>query len=170
MDEESCISPTDAQQWIYDRNRGQQSVSSFLANNRDIAEEDEEAEAVADELHKKLRRDSEVSSSRGNSSVELIMICPCFEQNFVMPDLTDEDQARLESCMDEIRNVVGEMVSQRQLVETIMDQNYDCNKALDTILNQSKPVMRPTVVLPPREPMETGEYLPVDRAYWRFFY
>lgn len=61
VDEEpSCISPTDAQQWIYDRNRGQQSVSSFIANNRDIEEEDEDAEAVADELHKKSRRDSEV--------------------------------------------------------------------------------------------------------------
>lgn len=60
-EEQSCISPTDAQQWIYDRNRGQQSVSSFIANNRDIEEEDEGAEAMADELHKKLRRDSEVS-------------------------------------------------------------------------------------------------------------
>lgn len=60
-DEPSCISPTDAQQWIYDRNRGQQSVSSFIANNRDIEEEDEDTEAMADELHKKLRRDSEVS-------------------------------------------------------------------------------------------------------------
>lgn len=60
VDDESCISPTDAQQWIYDRNRGQQSVASFIANNRDIEEEDEEAETVANELHQKLRRDSEV--------------------------------------------------------------------------------------------------------------
>lgn len=64
MDEESCISPTDAQQWIYDRNRGQQSVASFVTNNKDIKEEsDEETEAVADELYKKLRRDSDVSKN-----------------------------------------------------------------------------------------------------------
>lgn len=41
MDEDSCISPTDASQWMYDRARGQQSISSFIANNSDIEEEDE---------------------------------------------------------------------------------------------------------------------------------
>lgn len=61
MDDDSCISPTDAQQWMYDRNRGQQSIASFITNNQDIKEEtDEEAESVADELHSKLRRDSDV--------------------------------------------------------------------------------------------------------------
>lgn len=62
VDEESnLISPTDAQQWMYDRNRGQQSIASFITNNQDIKEEaDEEADNVADELHKKLRRDSDV--------------------------------------------------------------------------------------------------------------
>lgn len=64
VDEEpSCISPTD-HEWIYDRNRGQQNVASFITQNQDIKEEsDEEAEAVADELYKKLRRDSDVSFS-----------------------------------------------------------------------------------------------------------
>lgn len=57
MDDDTCISPTDAQQWIYDRARGQQSVSSFIANNRDIEEEDEDLD---DQLHDKHRRDSEV--------------------------------------------------------------------------------------------------------------
>lgn len=60
MDEDSCISPSDAQQWIYDRARGEQSISSFIANNRDIEEEDEDADAAAVALHTKLRRDSEV--------------------------------------------------------------------------------------------------------------
>lgn len=61
MDEDSCMSPTDAQQFLYDRNRGQQSVASFMTNNKDIKEEtDEETDAVADELYKKLRRDSDV--------------------------------------------------------------------------------------------------------------
>lgn len=61
VDDDSCISPTDAQQWMYDRNRGQQSIASFITNNHDIKEEtDEEAETVADEFHSKLRRDSDV--------------------------------------------------------------------------------------------------------------
>lgn len=61
VDEETCISPTDAQQWMYDRERGQQSIASFITNNHDIKEEtDEDTETVADEFHKKLRRDSDV--------------------------------------------------------------------------------------------------------------
>lgn len=55
-----------------------------------------------------------------------------------MPILNDEDQACLVSCMDEIRNVVGESVSERQLVETIMKYNYDYAKALDAILNNTE--------------------------------
>lgn len=46
---------------MYDRNRGQQSIASFITNNHDIKEEtDEETDTMADELHKKLRRDSDV--------------------------------------------------------------------------------------------------------------
>lgn len=49
------------QQWMYDRERGQQSIASFITNNHDIKEEtDEDTETVADEFHKKLRRDSDV--------------------------------------------------------------------------------------------------------------
>lgn len=71
MDEESCMSPTDAQQWIYDRNQGQQSVASFMTNNQNIKEEsDEETDAVADELYKKLRRDSDVSIPTKKSVAE----------------------------------------------------------------------------------------------------
>lgn len=62
VDDESPISPTDAQQWMYDRNRGVQSIASFITNNHDIKEEtDEETDTMADELHKKLRRDSDVN-------------------------------------------------------------------------------------------------------------
>lgn len=39
--DEECISPTDAQQWLYDRQRGQQSMSAFIQNNKDIEEVDE---------------------------------------------------------------------------------------------------------------------------------
>ncbi|XP_053657789.1 protein HBS1 [Anopheles marshallii] len=117
--EDECISPTDAQQWIYDRAKGQQSMSEFLANNRDIEEEDDDelaAENVREGTAHK-RRDSE-----------------CFQ----MPDLNDDDRARLLSCMDEIRDIVGETCSDRQMVEAIMKHDYDCSKALDEILNSNK--------------------------------
>lgn len=53
VDDDAPISPTDAKQWIYDRERGYQSISSFMANNRDIEEEDEG-------LNEPQRRNSEV--------------------------------------------------------------------------------------------------------------
>ncbi|XP_055608516.1 protein HBS1 [Uranotaenia lowii] len=117
--EDDCISPTDASQWLYDRAKGQQSMSAFLANNRDIEEENDD-ELEAERTNSKSlnqRRDSE-----------------CYQ----LPELNDEDRARLASCMDEIRNIVGEVVSDRQLVEAIMKHSYDFNLALDEVLNQSK--------------------------------
>lgn len=46
---------------MYDRDRGQQSIASFITQNKRIDEEnDEDADTVADEFHKKLRRDSDV--------------------------------------------------------------------------------------------------------------
>lgn len=62
-DDNVCISPTDASQWIFDRERGQQSMSEFLATHRDIQEEDEDEEndggAAAGGAAAKQRRDSE---------------------------------------------------------------------------------------------------------------
>ena len=37
--------------------------------------------------------------------------------------------------MDEIRNIIGETYSDRRLVAAIMSNDYDFNKALDTLLN-----------------------------------
>uniref|UniRef100_A0A1Q3F5M6 Putative translation elongation factor ef-1alpha n=1 Tax=Culex tarsalis TaxID=7177 RepID=A0A1Q3F5M6_CULTA len=116
--EDDCISPTDAQQWMYDRAKGQQSISAFLANNRDIEEEDDDGlEADRSGSHQHTRRDSE-----------------CYQ----LPELNDEDRVRLNSCMDEIRNIVGESVTDKQLVEAIMKHGYNFDLALDDVLNSTK--------------------------------
>lgn len=112
VDDEGCISPTDAQQWIYDRARGQQSIATFMASNRDIQEEDEGREE--DEEHEKERRDSE---------------------SYQLPELPDDEMVRLMSVMDEIRSIVGDSVTEKRLVETIMRFNYDMAQSLDSILN-----------------------------------
>lgn len=85
-------------------------MSAFLAHHRNIEEEDEDIT----EEHQKQRRDSE---------------------NFQRPVLNDVDTARLLSCIDEIRNVVGESVSEKQLVETILKNDFDVTKSLDAVLN-----------------------------------
>lgn len=75
-----------------------------------------------------------------------------------MPVLLNEtDQALLASCMDEIRNVVGDSISERQLVETIMQHKFDCTKALDAILNNT-PSDTASTSASSQIPMETGNH------------
>lgn len=88
-------------------------MSSFIKNNRDIEEEDEEDD---DHGYEKTRRDSD---------------------NFQMPQLKEEDQAKLNSCIDEVRSVVGDTVSEKRIVETSIRFGYDIEKILDEILNDS---------------------------------
>lgn len=78
-----------------------------------------------------------------------------------MPDLNESEQVLLDSCMDEIRSIVGENTSERQLVETIMKHKFDCPKALDEILNSSSSTSTATAITTPignrsTEPKETG--------------
>lgn len=134
--EEDCISPTDAQQWIYDRARGQSSMTEFLSNHTDIQEEDELD--MQDEMQPKYgRRDSE---------------------NFKMPQLEEVEQTKLLSCMDEIRSIVGDsVVSDKQMVDTIMKYNYDCSKALDELLNQCSETPNKTTIATPKKQEESVE-------------
>ncbi|KAH8274962.1 hypothetical protein KR018_003447 [Drosophila ironensis] len=114
VEDEHCISPTDAQQWLYDRARGQQSISAFLSKNKDIQEEDDDG-AEEEAAFEKARRDSE---------------------SFQMPQLDDIEQAKLSSCVDEVRSVVGDAVSERRIVETSMKFDYNMQQILDEILNE----------------------------------
>lgn len=75
-----------------------------------------------------------------------------------MPNLNETDQVLLESCMDEIRSVVGENVSERQLVETIMKHKFDCAKSLDAILNISTETPVTSSSSQSAVPMETGNH------------
>lgn len=139
--EDDCISPTDAQQWLYDRARGQNSMASFLANNRDIEEEDEQAPTGEEMSPKHERRDSDA---------------------FQLPNLPDDEKAKLLSCLDEIRGIIGDTsVTDRFLVETVMRFEYDCAKALDFLLNSSscssKEAPEETIVRKPDLLMEKGE-------------
>ncbi|EDV96752.1 HBS1-like protein [Drosophila grimshawi] len=128
--DDDCVSPTD-QQWLYDRARGQHSMSAFIRKNKGIQEEAEDGahnEDDEDEAFRKARRDSE---------------------SFQMPQLDEMAQAKLSSCVDEVRSVVGDSVSERHIVETSMRFDYDIQKILDEILNdetnqKEKEKQRPT--------------------------
>lgn len=77
-----------------------------------------------------------------------------------MPPLTDEDRAKLQSCIEEIRNVIGEApVSEWQLVETVLKHKFDCSKSLDEILNDMSQKLEPEKkIAEKKEVIEKGEY------------
>lgn len=79
-----------------------------------------------------------------------------------MPNLNETDQVLLESCMDEIRSVVGETVSEKHLVETIMKHKFDCSKALDEILNSTSTSAATGMEKRSNQPIETGKHHSLD--------
>lgn len=54
-------------------------------------------------------------------------------------NLSELEKAKLVSCLETIRNVIGDMVSDSKLKEKIILSNFDANTALDTILKESSP-------------------------------
>lgn len=51
--------------------------------------------------------------------------------------LSDIDNAKLMSCLDEIRNVLGDSFPESELVKAVMDSEFDAAAALDKLLNSS---------------------------------
>lgn len=102
----------------------------------------------------------------------------CF-QSFEMPPLSDEDRAKLQSCIEEIRNVIGDApVSERQLVETVLKHCFDFAKSLDAVLNDMSQKLEPHVKKDEKkEPIAKGENIFIVSSDWlttsttkRFFF
>lgn len=112
VEEEGCLSPSDAAQWMYDRSRNQQAIASFLERSNSIVEEGEDDSTS--EQHGLERRDSRIDIQSLN--------------------LDNESQAKLISCLDELRNVLGDTLPDNTLIQSILKHNYDFAKSLDEIL------------------------------------
>lgn len=82
-----------------------------------------------------------------------------------MPPLSDDERAKLQSCIEEIRNVIGDApVSERQLVETVLKHNFELSKSLDEVLNDMSRKQEPAVkVKEKKESIEKGEYFYIVR-------
>lgn len=113
VEEDSCLSPSDASQWIYDRNRSQQ--IDLLQSHNDIQEEPEEENTTDTSQPRHERRES----------IDLRSL-----------KLDEEDEVKLMSCLDELRNVIGDTVSDNILIQTVIKHNFDFSKSLDDILNR----------------------------------
>lgn len=126
VEDESYLSPSDTSQWIYDRSRNQQAMAHFMESHNNIQEEAEEE--LADSSHSTLDR---------RDSIELRSL-----------NLDEEDEAKLMSCLDELRNVIGETVTDNILIQTVIKHKFDCAKSLDEILNRksNEAILKPEPV------------------------
>ncbi|XP_011168337.1 HBS1-like protein [Solenopsis invicta] len=64
---------------------------------------------------------------------------PSLATNEEKHNLSELERAKLISCLETIRNVIGETVSDSKLKEKIILSNFDANTALDAILKESSP-------------------------------
>ncbi|XP_053601881.1 protein HBS1 [Plodia interpunctella] len=116
VEEDSCLSPSDTAQWMYDRSRNQQAIANFIETHDDIQEEAEDEVPDAQHTHTLDRRDS----------IDLRSL-----------NLNEDDEAKLMSCLDELRNVLGDTISDNILIQSVLNHNFDFSKTLDEILNRN---------------------------------
>ncbi|KQK74761.1 hypothetical protein AAES_153428 [Amazona aestiva] len=50
--------------------------------------------------------------------------------------LTEVNRARLNSCLDQMREVLAESVPEQTMVQAVLDSKFDVQKALDLVLSQ----------------------------------
>jgi hypothetical protein len=87
-------------------------MSAFFNEENDIAEEDE----------------SSMDTCKQNRSAR-------DSDKYQRPDLSEVDEARLRSCLDEIRNVVGDSIPEHFLIDIVLKNGFKFNEALDAVLN-----------------------------------
>lgn len=147
VDDDTCISPTDASQFLYNRNRQQGNLGTFLVR---------EQEEPADDGGESSRSEVKIKMCGRQLILTTHLFLPY--KTFKMPDIDEESKVRLLSCLDEVRNIVGDSATDQQIVNTVLRFNYDMTAALDHILNATANAAAvPKKTAPPVT--EKGEYL-----------
>ncbi|XP_078681500.1 uncharacterized protein LOC144916281 isoform X1 [Branchiostoma floridae x Branchiostoma belcheri] len=143
VEDDYGVSPATEAQFMYRRSEAPRLSSFIEESKKESIEEEDEYDYDDHEDH-----DHSLSDS----------------QTFQWPRLSDQNEARLRSCLEEIHNVIGDSVPQHILVDTVMKCDFDLEKALDAVLSlQDKPKEArppPTAAAPPR----TQEHTSVDLA------
>ncbi|XP_078681506.1 HBS1-like protein isoform X2 [Branchiostoma floridae x Branchiostoma belcheri] len=133
VEDDYGVSPATEAQFMYRRSEAPRLSSFIEESKKESIEEEDEYDYDDHEDH-----DHSLSDS----------------QTFQWPRLSDQNEARLRSCLEEIHNVIGDSVPQHILVDTVMKCDFDLEKALDAVLSlQDKPKEArppPTAAAPPR--------------------
>ncbi|NWH82587.1 HBS1L protein, partial [Piaya cayana] len=101
VEDEYCISPSTAAQFIYSRRDKPATFAEPLEEEYGYEDRDESTDY--------------------------------FTSNH---QLTEVDRARLNSCLDQMREVLAESVPEQTMVEAVLDSKFDVQKALDLVLSQ----------------------------------
>lgn len=111
VEDNYCISPGTAEQFTYNRDKNV-ALSNFLDEQGGIPEEDE-GEDVDEGAPRERHRSS---------------------QDYARPKLTDIDEAKLNSVLEEVRNVLGDTVHEGLMVDTIIRHNFSVEGSLNELL------------------------------------
>ncbi|XP_002731628.1 HBS1-like protein [Saccoglossus kowalevskii] len=120
-DDSYGISPSTADEFLYHRSHQDHSLSSFMTSHNSIQEDDED----------NSDNENPLSDSK----------------DYQKPKLNSVDEAKLQSCLEEIRNIVGDTIPEHVLIDVIIQYNFNFERSLDAILNQTE---SPRGAAPPR--------------------
>ncbi|XP_060565428.1 uncharacterized protein LOC132724560 isoform X1 [Ruditapes philippinarum] len=115
VEDNYCISPGTAAQFTFNRERNV-ALSNYMDEQGGIPEEDEGDDT-----------DEGTPRTQHRSSLD-----------YTRPKLTDVDEAKLNSVLEEVRNVIGEAVPEGVMVDTIMKHNFSVEGSLNELLNQQE--------------------------------
>lgn len=108
VEDNYCISPGTAAQFTFNREKDFD-LSNYMGNEK-IPEEEEGF-------------DSDTDAPSLNDS-----------QGYKKPDLSDVEQAKLNSCLEEIRNILGDSTPDHILYQTIIKNKFDLQASLNELL------------------------------------
>lgn len=107
VEDDHCISPSDAAEFMFDRTRQHQMSAFFNEEN-----------------------DCHVRSSKHDRSVG-------DQENQKHHNLCELDEVRLRSCLEEMRNVIGDSIPEHILIDSVLKNEFNFSKALDDVLNSA---------------------------------
>ncbi|XP_052274808.1 uncharacterized protein LOC127874489 isoform X4 [Dreissena polymorpha] len=110
VEDNYCISPGTAEQFTFDRDRNV-ALANYMDEQEVIHEEEEPGE--------------ELTQHR-------------VSHDPARPTLSEIDEARLNSCLDEVRSVLGDSVPEHVIVEVIVRHNFSIEGAFNELLNQQE--------------------------------
>ncbi|XP_050400516.1 HBS1-like protein [Patella vulgata] len=108
VEDNYCISPGTVAQFTFNRDKDVHHLASYMGD--DIPEEGEESDA------------SHLNDSARN----------------IRKTLSDVDQGKLNSCLDEIRNILGDTSTEQVMSECVLKHNFNTEKALNELLSQAE--------------------------------